>query len=52
MGVSHFGVRCGLAVLAAYGTLFGRVGLWARYKERRLLNDDDAGRKSANNALT
>ena len=50
MGVSHFGVRYALAVLAAYGALFGMIVLWARYEERRLLNGDDA-RSDASDAL-
>ena len=51
MGISHFGVRYALAVVAAYGTLFGMIVLWARYEERRLLKGDDAGRKNASDAL-
>jgi hypothetical protein len=35
-GVTNFGIRYSLAVLAAYGTLVALISLWSRYEARRL----------------
>jgi hypothetical protein len=39
-GVTHFGIRYSLAVLAAYGTLVALISLWGRYEARRLEQGD------------
>jgi uncharacterized membrane protein YgcG len=35
-GVTHFGIRYALAVLASYAVLIGLIRLWVRYEARRL----------------
>lgn len=39
-GVTHFGIRYALAVLTAYATLVGLIGLWSHYEARRLGRGD------------
>jgi hypothetical protein len=43
-GVTHFGIRYALAVIVAYATLVGLIGLWGIYEARRLGQKDAPAR--------
>lgn len=45
-GVTHFGIRYAFAVLAAYATLVGLIGLWSHYEARRLGRDEPSSGSS------
>jgi hypothetical protein len=47
-GVTHFGIRYALAVLASYTVLIGLIRLWVRYEARRLEAGDGGSRGGAN----
>jgi hypothetical protein len=49
IGITHFGIRYGLSVLAAYAALLGLIGLWSRYEARRMQGGGGGG--GSGNAL-
>jgi hypothetical protein len=49
-GVTHFGIRYALAVIAAYAALVGLIGLWGFYEARRLQQKEAPARNRATGA--